>query len=155
MTELTTAAPWFSIISSQEAFILSKPYISLTSLTTVRFWITLVTDTQRRCEYNRLERSLWFHRLLIGWELSWNNELHGEVLFVKSQQSLSQSRNSPFYKFHYVFTRARHWPLSSATYARPYPPPAPSFLTLYPVWSWVFKTPPTSMFPDQNYIITT
>lgn len=56
MTELTTAAPWFSIISSQEAFILSKPYISLTSLTTVRFWITLVTDTQRRCEYNRLQR---------------------------------------------------------------------------------------------------
>lgn len=56
MTELTTAAPWFSIISSQEAFILSKPYISLTSLTIVRFWITLVTDTQRRCEYNRLQR---------------------------------------------------------------------------------------------------
>lgn len=56
MTELTTAAPWFSIISSQEAFILSKPYISLTSLTTLRFWITLVTDTQRRREYNRLQR---------------------------------------------------------------------------------------------------
>ena len=128
MTELTTPTPWFSIISSQEAFILSKPYFSLTSLTTLRFWITLVTDTQRRSEYNRMQRVVFGSTTcyLLG-------ESYPEITnYMEKGPSWKANNRSASKeiclfiepKFHYVFTRARHWPLSSSH--------PTSFLTLYP-----------------------
>jgi len=151
MTELTTAAPWFSIISSQEAFILSKPYISLTSLTTVRFRITLVTDTQRRCDYNRLQRVVFSSTgyLLGGSYPEITNYIEKGSSCKAHNRSASQEIR------HFTEPKVSLRVHKSPPLAPILLPPCVVFNVISPSDLTFSKAVPTSMFPNQNYITTT